>query len=349
MKKYLITISIFISVAACAQSNDDKALFVSFWNLENLFDTANDPQKKDGEFLPEGAKQWTPDRLDRKFYNLARVIRSMNNGNGPDILGVCEVENKNLLDSLVSKYLSDKNYLTESPEAPDERGIQTGIIYNSDKLKLLQVYADTVYLDQNIQTRLILGVKFLLIPTDDTLYVFVNHWPSRRGGEYESEPRRIKAAETLRNKIEKIFSQNSLAKIILMGDFNDEPLNNSILNYLKAKPILCDSIEMINQITLNEDNSDLFNLAYKSFSQGEGSYKHRDNWNMLDQIIVSAELIIGSRVRYLCNSFQVYKPEFMITKSGKYKGAPFPTYGGKRYLGGYSDHFPVIAKFLIEE
>lgn len=349
MKKYLITILIIISVNACAQSSDDKALFVSFWNLENLFDTADDHQKIDEAFLPEGAKQWTPDRLDRKFYNLARVIRSMNNGNGPDILGVCEVENKTLLDSLVSKYLFDKNYLTESPEAPDERGIQTGIIYNSEKLKLLQVYADTVYLDRNIQTRLILGGKFLLIPADDTLYVFVNHWPSRRGGESESEPRRIKAAKTLRTRIKKILSQNNGTKIIILGDFNDEPINNSILNYLKAKPIMCDSIEMINQITYKEDTSDLFNLAYKTFSQGEGSYKHQDNWNMLDQIIVSAELIIGSRVRYLCNSFQVYKPEFMITKSGKYQGTPFPTYGGNRYLGGYSDHFPVTARFIIEE
>lgn len=349
MKKYFITILILISTAACAQSTDEKVLFVSFWNLENLFDTTDDPQKNDEEFIPEGAKQWTSDRLERKFYNLARVIRSMNNGNGPDILGVCEVENNNLLDSLVGKHLFDKNYLTESPEAPDERGIQTGIIYNSEKLKLLQVYADTVYLDRNIQTRLILGVKFLLKSTNDTLYVFVNHWPSRRGGESDSEPRRIKAAETLRNRIEKIFSQNNKANIVVMGDFNDEPLNNSILNYLKAKPILCDSIEMINQITHKEDNSDLFNLAYKSFSEGEGSYKHQNDWNMLDQIIVSKELIIGSRVRYMCNSFQVYKPEFMITKSGKYQGTPFPTYGGNRYLGGYSDHFPVTAKFIIEE
>lgn len=349
MKKYIITFLFIISVATCAQSNNDQFLFVSFWNLENLFDTFDDPQKNDNEFLPEGSKQWTTDRLERKFYNLARVIRSMNNGNGPDILGVCEVENKNLLDSLVSKYLFDKKYLTESPEAPDKRGIQTGIIFNSEKLKLLQVFIDTIYLGQDIQTRLLLGGKFLLKPKADTLYVFVNHWPSRRGGVGESEPRRIKAAKTLRNRIEKILSQNNRAKIIVMGDFNDEPINNSILNYLEAKPILCDSIEMINKITLNEDNSDLFNLAYKSFSQGEGSYKHRDHWNMLDQIIVSKELITNSRIRYLCNSFQIYKPEFMITKSGKYQGTPFPTYGGNRYLGGYSDHFPITAKFTIKE
>lgn len=337
---------IALSVLVSAQ-NQKRNLSVAFWNLENLFDTIDDPNKNDNEFLPEAKKQWNSERLERKFYNLARVIRSINEGKAPDILGICEVEHEYLLDSLVNKFLDDKNYLTISPEAPDERGIQTGIIYNSDLLKLLGNTVDTVKLEKNIHTRVILGAEFLM-NNRDTIFVFVNHWPSRRGGESESEPRRIKAAETLRNRIEKVLSQNSSTKIIVMGDFNDEPTNNSILNFLKARPIICDSLEMINQITFKEDNSDLFNLAYKTFSQGEGSYKHQDDWNMLDQIIVSKELIIGSRVRYLCNSFEVYKPEFMITKSGKYQGTPFPTYGGNRYLGGYSDHFPVVAKFILE-
>ncbi len=347
MKKFLFIILIFISAIACAQSLDDKTLTVAFWNLENLFDTIDDPQKNDEEFLPGGAKQWNEERLERKFYNLSRVIRSMNDGNGPDILGVCEVEHKYLLDSLISKHLFDKNYISISPDAPDERGIQTGIIFNSSKFDLLEIYSDTVILDQSINTRLILGVK-LRLKHQDTLYVFVNHWPSRRGGEKESEIRRIKAARTLKKRIEHILDNNKYAKIIVMGDFNDEPTNNSILNYLKAKPVICDSVEMIQEISSAEDNSDLFNLSYHSFSIGEGSYKHQDNWNMLDQIIVSRELLIGNKVRYLCNSFQVYKPEFMITKTGKYQGTPFPTYGGNRYLGGYSDHFPVIAKFILE-
>ncbi|MEJ5262062.1 MAG: hypothetical protein WHT45_05240 [Ignavibacterium sp.] len=347
MKKFLIIILLFIANFACAQNNDNT-LVVSFWNLENLFDVNNDPLKNDEEFLPEGSKQWTTDRLERKFYNLSRVIRSMNNGLVPDILGVCEVENKEVLDSLIKKYLFDKNYIAESPEAPDERGIQTGIIYDAAKFKLLQVYTDTIKLGQDIHTRLILGAKLLLKPSD-TIYVFVNHWPSRRGGEKESESRRIKAAETLRKRIDIIFSENKNAKIFIMGDFNDEPVNKSILNYLKAQPILCDSTEMIENLKLEKDNSVLFNLSYHAFSNGEGSYKYQDDWNMLDQIIVSKELIIGSKVRYLCNSFQVYRPEFMVTRTGKFQGTPFPTYGGNRYLGGYSDHFPVTATFKIGE
>lgn len=347
MKNFLFIILIIFSHFACAQISEDTTLSVAFWNLENLFDTKDDQSKNDEEFLPDGVKQWNEDRLERKYYNLSRVIRSMNDGKGPDILGVCEVEHKNLLDSLISKHLFDKNYISESPDAPDERGIQTGIIFRADKFRLLETLSDTIHLEQNIQTRLILGVK-LLYKNSDTIYVFVNHWPSRRGGESESEIRRIKAAQTLRKRIEQIFNNDKNAEIIIMGDFNDEPTNTSILNHLKAKPIICDSIEMIEKINSRVDNSDLFNLAYHSYSLGEGSYKHQDNWNMLDQIIVSRELIVGAKVRYQCNSFQVYKPEFMITKSGKYQGTPFPTYGGNRYLGGYSDHFPVIAKFILE-
>ncbi|AFH49241.1 Endonuclease/exonuclease/phosphatase [Ignavibacterium album JCM 16511] len=347
MKKMLFIFLISLSSFTCAQNNNDKFISVAFWNLENLFDAKDDTQKNDEEFLPDGLKQWNDERLDRKFYNLARVIRSMNDGNGPDIFGVCEVEHKYLLDSLISKHLFDKNYISESPESPDERGIQTGIIFRADKFKLLETYTDAVKLEGNIKTRLILGVK-LLYKNSETFYVFVNHWPSRRGGESESEIRRIKAAQTLRKRIEQVFNNDKYAKIIIMGDFNDEPINNSILSHLKAKPIICDSAEMIEKINSRVDNSDLFNLAYHSYSLGEGSYKHQDNWNMLDQIIVSRELIIGKKVRYQCNSFQVYKPEFMITKTGKYQGTPFPTYGGNRYLGGYSDHFPVIAKIILE-
>lgn len=348
MKKILLVVFLSLTTFNCAQNSDDKILSVAFWNLENLFDTIDDPLKNDNEFLPENTKQWNEERLQRKYYNLSRVIRSMNEGKGPDILGVCEVEHKYLLDSLIAKHLFDKNYLSESPDAPDERGIQTGIIFNSEKLKLLDLTQDTVKFDQNIQTRLIIGTKFLLNNYNDTLYVFVNHWPSRRGGENESEYRRIKAAEVLRQRVENILQSNASAKIIMMGDFNDEPTSNSILNHLKAKPIICDSSEMIDGIKMYQDHTKLFNLAYDSYRKGEGSFKYQDDWNMLDQIIVSKELIISKKFRYLCNSFQIFKPEFMITKSGKFQGTPFPTYGGNRYLGGYSDHFPVIAKFILE-
>ncbi|MDZ7624047.1 MAG: hypothetical protein U5J96_06315 [Ignavibacteriaceae bacterium] len=136
-----------------------------------------------------------------------------------------------------------------------------------------------------------------------------------------------------------------LANIFIIGDFNDEPVDVSVLETLKAFPIKCDSINLDYEI---ESGEELFNLSYEVYEKGEGSYKYRDTWNMLDQIIVSGEIIVGNNFNYICNSFEVFRPEMIVTRSGQYEGTPFPTYGGRRYLGGYSDHFPVTAKFKIK-
>jgi predicted extracellular nuclease len=318
-------------------------IVVAFWNLQNLFDTIDDPQKDDQEFLPSSELEWTNERLDKKMYNLARVIRSMNNSKGPDILGVCEVENQAVLESMVKKFLPDLNYWTAYIESPDNRGIDNGLIYKADKFKLLNIQADTVHLSDGYPTRLILCVN-LLTDENEKITIFVNHWPSRRGGQDVSEPNRIAAALTLRNAVDRIFAKDIESKIIIIGDFNDDPDNASLVSSLMAHPINCDSIK---EDLETEFNKELFNLAYEPFQSAAGSFKFRDTWNLLDQVIVSSALISNDEIHYLCSSFQVYKPEFLVTQSGKYTGTPFPTYGGKRYLGGYSDHFPVIAKFLV--
>ena len=336
----LLSFSMFIN---CSAQSDDT-LVVAFWNLENLFDTIDDPEKNDKEWLPDGEKEWTEERLDKKFYNLARVIRSMNSNNGPDLLGVCEVENQAVLDSMISRYLSDLGYKTAYIESPDNRGIDNGLIYKTQLFKLLNVQADTVHLSDAWPTRLIFGVN-LLTKENEKITVFVNHWPSRSGGEKESEPNRIAAAQTLRSAVDRIFEQEQNAQIFLIGDFNDEPTDISLLNYLQAEPLKCDSNATLSLV--KDVDTDLFNLSYNLYENGIGSYKYKDDWNMLDQIIVSRELLLGQKMRYICGSFEVYKPEYIVTKTGNYKGAPFPGYGGSRYLGGYSDHFPVIAKFLF--
>jgi len=278
------------------------------------------------------------------MYNLSRIIRMMNNGNGPDIMGVCEVENQGMLEKMVNKYLSDINYEIAYIESPDNRGIDNGLIFKSDKFKLLNLQADTVHLSDDWPTRLIFGVN-LLTNVDEQITVFVNHWPSRSGGQIESEPNRISAAKTLRNAVDRIFSTNENANIFIIGDFNDDPINVSVLETLKANPIKCDPLPKNFEI---DSDGELFNLAYQAFEDREGSFKYKDVWNMLDQIIISGSLITGDDIQYICNSFEVYKPQNIVTKSGKYKGAPFPTYGGRKYLGGYSDHFPVIAKFEMK-
>jgi hypothetical protein len=341
----LLLILISLNFIACAQNKSDT-LFVAHWNVENLFDNLDDPKTEDEEFLSSGTKEWSDDRIDKKMYNLSRIIRSMNNDNGPDLLGVCEVEHQFLLDSLINKYLSDKSFKVAYLESPDGRGIDNGIIYNSKVFSLLDLIGNKVDIGDGSNTRLILEGVFLY-QKKDTIHFFVNHWPSRRGGEDESEPRRINAAKTLRAKIESIFNRNTNSNIIIVGDFNDEPTNVSITEYLKVQPFFCDSL---NYDKLSEDiTTDLFNTSYKSWFDGSGSFFYQSDFNMLDQIIISKELLLGDNIKYVCNSFEVYKPYLMVTRTGKFQGAPFPTYGGTRYLGGYSDHYPVTAKFILNE
>jgi predicted extracellular nuclease len=345
MKKYILLLSlslILFSTSSFSQNKTDT-LFVAFWNLENLFDTLDDTDKNDEQFLPDGENEWTNDRLDIKLNHLARVIRSMNNGNGPDVLGVCEVEHQSMLDSLIARHLSDKNLNVAYVESPDNRGIDNGLIYNSDLFKLLSVKGDTVHLKDNWPTRPIVNVK-LLYKSKDTLSFYVNHWPSRSRGRVESEPNRVAAATTLRKAVDKEFKENPDTKIIIVGDFNDEPTNISILEVLGAQPFKCDSIKAEYLI---ETKSELFNTSYQAYEDGLGTYRYKDDWNMLDQIIISGGLITNKDFHYICNTFNIYKPYFMVTHSGKYEGTAFPTYGGRRYLGGYSDHFPVTARFFI--
>lgn len=336
----LFTLSTITNSKLSAQNHD--SLLIAFWNLENLFDTKDDPDKNDEQYLPDGDREWTDERLDQKLFKLARVIRSMNNYYGADILGVCEVENQSVLEELTSKFLSDINYKIAYLESPDNRGIDNGLIYNADKFFVLSVSGDTVHLADNWPTRLILKVK-LLTKWNDTLSVYVNHWPSRSRGRELSEPNRISAASTVRKSVDKEFINNPNARIVIIGDFNDEPSNISLINTLRALALDCNSSESISAVM----SSDLYNIAYSAYEDSLGTYLYKGDWNMLDQIIVSGDLIINPELNYICNSFEIYKPRYLVTQSGNYKGAAFPTYGGYNYLGGYSDHFPVFAKFIV--
>lgn len=317
--------------------NEQDTIHVAFWNVENLFDTIDDPLKQDEEFLPTSEKEWTPERLEDKMFKLSRIILNMNNDRGPDVLGLCEVENENVLSEMVKKYLN--NYNIAYRESPDNRGIDVGLIFKKNIFELVEINADTVHLPDRYPTRLILNVKLKLISNGEEFSFYINHWPSRRGGEETSERNRIAAGLTLRNFVDKNLKRNSREKIILMGDFNDEPNNKSITEALRAIPLYCDSLSNTSQNTI-------YNTSYKTKMDGIGSFKYREFWNLIDQVMVSSELVYGSGYVYDCGSFEVLKPELMVTKSGNFKGAPFPTYGGKRYLGGYSDHFPIEIRLI---
>lgn len=331
----LINIFLLLFNSSTSYCQKKIELFVANWNVENLFDTIDDPIKDDSEFLPSAEKQWTQDRLKSKFDKLTTVIRSMNNWKGPDILGIQESENQEVLESWITEYFTDKYYKVAYAESPDNRGIDVGLVYNADIFSFLSLNADTIILPDKYPTRLVLTVN-LLSKNYDTLHVIVNHWPSRRGGEKESEENRIIAAQVASKAADRYLAFNQNANILILGDFNDEPDNKSLTENLMAEGWEC-------QNGTTNVESFLFNLSYKKFKEGEGSYLYRSDWNMLDQIIISK----GLAENYICNSFEVYKPAFMVTQSGRFKGAAFPTYGSGKYLGGYSDHFPVIAKFRL--
>ncbi len=335
MKPKLITTLIFLFIVSNYFAQVNK-LTVANWNLENLFDVADDPETDDREFLPSSKKEWNQEKLTHKFKNLAKVIMTMKENTGPDLLGVEEVEHKTMLDSLTQSYLAKGKYKVAYAESPDNRGIDCGLIYNSGIMELIEVSSLYIKLPDKYPTRTILCVT-LSLNNNDTIVVYVNHWPSRRGGLQESEDNRIEAAKVLRKSISEKLKLNPDRKIVAVGDFNDEPESKSLFEVVNAKGDSCSTGKTV-------ADSQLVNLAYNKSMNDEGSYLYQQTWNMLDQIIVSG----GLYKKYNCNSFEVFKPEFLLTKSGKFMGAAYPTYGGgNRYLGGYSDHLPVIADFIF--
>ncbi len=348
MKKNLRTLLILFSIIICNScSQNSKSIaqsypefYVANWNVENLFDTFDDPQKDDEWFLPESEINWTDQKLNTKMENLAKVINYMNNGNGPDILGVEEVENQNVLEILVDKYLDKSKYKIAYSESPDTRGIDNALIYNSSKFEVKNISSIKIKFEEKKSSRDILHVQLNLNSTNEQFHVFVNHWPSRREGLKETEKFRINAAESLMKFLDDLKINSENPNVIIIGDFNDLPSNISINKVLNAQKLVC---------AKKDSENFLYNLTYKLFQKGEGSYKYKDHWNMLDQIIISKSLVDDKNSDYECESFEIIKPGFMIEKEGKYKGNPFPTYGGKKYLGGFSDHFPVGAKFLIKK
>lgn len=336
MKLKLKFIVMLILPFVISPAQNTSEFYVANWNVQNLFDTIDDPDKRDEEFTPGSEIKWTEERLNLKLDNLAKVIDDMNSGKGPDIIVFEEVEHQTLLEKL-AKRLDRETYSFAYAESPDKRGIDVGIMYDSLKFQLVDVQPISVNLPSGYPTRYILYAEFAANGSD-TLHIFGNHWSSRRGGLERSRPNRIKAAQTLKREIEKLLDENRNAQIIILGDFNDEPVNKSIAKVLGAAKLECDK----------PGKGSLFNLSYNLDIQGKGTMMYRGNFNMLDQIIISKGLLDGNGIDYKCGSFEIFAPEYVVQKEGKYKGAILPTYGGRKYLGGFSDHYPVGALFLIQ-
>lgn len=333
MKEVFPFYILFIIVSIRVHPNGNYSIM--FYNCENLFDIYDDPHVADNEFLPNSRRNWTKQKFNTKVNSIAKIILATGS-TPPIIVGLAEVENDFVIKELIQKSgLAKFHYQIIHRNSPDPRGIDVAAIYRPDLVKLIKYsYIRIDKAETNIRTRDILYM--LTIIKTDTIHLFFNHWPSRRGDIVKTEQNRIAVAKMLRNHIDSIFSKNKYARIIIMGDFNDEPSNASIIKYLKALP------QINNPTTRN-----LCNLSYAWLKNASwiGTYKFKNQWNIFDQVIVSGTLTTQHRLvnKSYVSRAEIFAPSFLLIPDEKYGGKkPYKGFNGLRWQGGFSDHLPVL-------
>ena len=335
----ILTAVFLITFQTLYSQKNVKSFLVVSYNVENLFDTINSPLFEDDEFTPSGSKAWTYDRYSKKLHDLARVILSIPGKELPALIGLSEIENRGVLEDLTDlRGLRKGAYKIVHEDGRDPRGIECALLYRPDLFKYISheyiPIADPVNPDYLYRGILHVHGKG---PDGSSLHVFVNHWKSRAGDERETARQRMFSAITLRKQLDMLMARESDFKVVAMGDFNDEPTNRSITNGLSA----------LNK-RRNIQMGDYYNLFYDLHNmEGQGTYNYRGNWNMLDQIIVSYNLIEQEKgLSTAYGSGVILKEEWMLYPSEKYgENLPSATYGGPEYYGGPSDHLPIYVKF----
>jgi endonuclease/exonuclease/phosphatase family metal-dependent hydrolase len=300
---------------------------IAFYNLENLFDTFDDAYTKDNDFLPESDRHWTEKRYQKKIKKLGQVISQIGtktSNKPPAIVGLAEVENRLVVDDLIdSSSLKDYDYDVVHYDSPDERGIDVALIYNKMYFKVIhsEVFALNLFDADGTRdyTRDILLVEGLL--NGEKIHVLVNHWPSRREGVELTEPARLIASNKVVEIIGSIKLKDENAKIIVMGDFNDNPKNKSINNLVQIHR--------------------LYNPMSDLPTYTRGSLNHRKEWYLFDQILFTTNFFEYEAGKHSFSQVNIFDKDFLKQYKGKYKGSPFRTYAGYKYKGGFSDHFPV--------
>ncbi|MCX6245583.1 MAG: endonuclease/exonuclease/phosphatase family protein [Bacteroidetes bacterium] len=324
-----------------AQGKPAKIACVAFYNLENLFDTIDDPITDDVEFTPNGPSRWNSERYYAKLKNLAKVISQIGDDltkDGPIMMGVSEVENRQVVEDLLNTPpLKEMGYKVVHYDSPDKRGIDVSFIYRSKFFQVTSSSAHPFKIENlpDFYTRDILQVDGTL--EGEKIHVLVNHWPSRSGGEVESRFKRNAAADLCLSIVQSIYKEEPNAKIIIMGDLNDDPVDESLMKHLKVKTK-----------PENTGPGDLFDPMWQMYKDGIGSLAYKDSWNLFDQIIVSGPLMAKNNTGYRFLKARIFKKSFMLQKEGAYEGYPFRTYAAGVYMGGYSDHFPAYI-FLVKE
>ena len=320
-----------------------KIRTVAFYNVENLFDIENDSLIFDDDRTPDGKDNWTQYRYQQKLLHISKVLSDIGTDvtvTSPDIIGICEVENRQVINDLLNQpLLQNKNYSVIHFDSPDERGIDVALLYKENAFLPTSFTSHRLLIfnneEQRNYTRDQLVVGGLL--DNEQMYFMVNHWPSRSGGAVRSKPNRVAAAKLNRRIIDSLQYLNPLSKIISMGDLNDDPIDDSLKKVLKTKGK-----------KKKLQAGDLYNPMEKMHKKGIGSLAYRDKWNLFDQIYFTENFINTDEDTYRFWKAGVFNAPYLITKKGQYKGYPFRTYSGGNYTGGYSDHFPVYL-YLIKK
>ena len=320
--------------------SDTTRFCIAFYNVENLFDPEKDPEKNDDAFTPAGFYHWTYKRFYKKLNDIAKVLLAINAWKPPDIVGLAEIENANVLQKLCyATGLKAYHYRYVHYDSPDTRGIDVALLYRKDRIQIIESYPVPVVFpfESRSKNRDILYAKALImgdtliLMTPDTLHLFVNHWTSRFGGYGATIPKRNYYAQILRRQVDSLLFINSNAYIIIMGDFNDYPTDESMAKHLQAK-----NYE-------HEPAQTLFNLMFPLAEKNRGTHKSQEFWGCLDQFIVSKSLLNNeNRWQVENREAVIFDAPFLFILDEKYGGVKtFRTYLGPKYFGGYSDHLPI--------
>ncbi len=341
-KANLTYLTINLLLISCAQNQQNKSadftqvnvnsITIAFYNCENLFDINHEQGKEDSDFTPDGKYHYTQKIYEQKLHNIATVLQSMDNKKhqAPAIAGLAEIENDGVLKDLCNQpELAPMHYQHICHFGPDPRGINVGFIYNPSLFKLLKEETIPVVFSNGAHSRDILHIYGIL--DGDTVHVFINHWTSRRGDEEKSEIKRIAAARINKEAMDAITSTDKHARIIVMGDFNDNPNDQSILSTLDA-----------NHNIKEVEDTELFNPFAEIYKSGNGTEKYNNSWNLFDQIIITGSFLNSANGHLQYNSAEIYNPEFITETSKKHAPIPHRSFAGSRWINGYSDHFPVL-------
>ncbi len=338
IRRFTLILIVLLPICYLAEAQQSvRAGIIAFYNLENLFDTIDAPDVLDEEFTPEGPNKWTGSKYREKLNNMALAISRIGEDEGwkggPAVLGVAEIENRNVLEDLVAHpLLRESNYQIIHYDSPDLRGVDVALMYRP---RFFRVTASASYeLDitnenkEKVYTRdqlLVSGVY-----DGEPMHFIVGHWPSRSSGEVTTRSRRNAAATLSRKLVDSLMTIDPGAKVFIMGDFNDDPTDESLRKYLRASGD-ADRIK----------EGELYNTMFPLYRKGIGSLYYRDGVNLFDQIIITPSLLGSDYSSYKFLHARIFNSSFLVQKDGQYKGYPLRSFAGTVWQGGYSDHFPV--------